>query len=131
MLDHISEKPYIILRMPISAENLFKSLADLTRLRSILLLAEEGELCVCELTHALDEIQPKVSRHLALLKEAGLVADRRQGQWVYYRLHPQLPGWAMGVLEATVQGAVAQEPFNADRERLAGMADRPGKPCCA
>ena len=85
----------------VSVENFFPALADPTRLRCLLLLAAEGELCVCELTHALDESQPKISRHLALLRESGVVLDRRQGQWIYYRINPDLPGWVREVLIAS------------------------------
>ena len=73
---------------------LFSLLADPTRLRCVVLLQREGELCVCELVRALDLSQPKVSRHLAVLREGGVVEDRRAGQWVHYRLHPALPAWA-------------------------------------
>lgn len=65
--------------------NIFKSLSDKTRLRIIKLL-EHGELCVCDLIAALDMVQPKVSFHLAILKEAGLIKDRKQGKWSYYTL---------------------------------------------
>lgn len=68
----------------------FKCLADDTRVRLMLLIAREQELCVCELVCALQQSQPKISRHLAQLRTCGLLADRRQGQWVYYRLHPEL-----------------------------------------
>jgi ArsR family transcriptional regulator len=64
---------------------LFKALADETRVRIVALLGP-GELCVCELQEVLDLPQPTVSRHLALLRAAGLVQDRREGNWVYYRL---------------------------------------------
>lgn len=64
---------------------LFKALSDETRLR-ILALLTEGELCVCELMATLDLPQSTVSRHLAYLKNSGLVEDRRQGIWMYYRL---------------------------------------------
>lgn len=64
---------------------LFKALADETRLR-ILALLTRGELCVCELTTVLGVGQSKASRHLAVLRNAGLVTDRRQGVWVYYSL---------------------------------------------
>ena len=63
----------------------FKALTDETRLR-ILKLLEHGELCVCEIVAALDIVQPKVSFHLATLKGAGLVNDRRHGKWSHYRL---------------------------------------------
>lgn len=109
---------------------LFKSLADDTRIRLMLLVTGEGELCVCELTCALDESQPKVSRHLAQLRAAGLLSDRRQGQWVYYRLHPQLPQWALEILRTTL---AANRPWLAPiSQRLAGMGERPVRAasCC-
>jgi ArsR family transcriptional regulator len=63
---------------------LFKTLSDPTRLRLLNLLAC-GETCVCELTDTLRVVQPKISRHLAHLKRAGLVEARRDGKWVHYR----------------------------------------------
>ncbi len=65
--------------------SLFKALSDETRLRIVKLL-EHGELCVCYLVAAVDMSQPKVSFHLKVLKEAGLVKDRREGKWMHYRL---------------------------------------------
>lgn len=64
----------------------FKALGDPTRL-CILKLLEGGELCVCQLMSALKMGQSRISRHLSILKEAGLIDDRRQGKWVHYRLH--------------------------------------------
>ncbi|MFQ5756630.1 MAG: metalloregulator ArsR/SmtB family transcription factor [Acidiferrobacterales bacterium] len=117
--------------MDLQPERLFQLLADDTRLRSVVLLHREGELCVCELTHALGVIQPKVSRHLAALKEAGLVRDRRQAQWVYYQLHPELPEWARTIISAVADGNAQFEPFTNDRAALAHMPNRPGARHCA
>lgn len=64
---------------------IFKALSDETRLRIVKLL-ERGELCVCDIVAALDMVQPKVSFHLGVLKEAGLLKDRKQGRWSHYRL---------------------------------------------
>lgn len=113
----------------LSPVTLFKCLADETRARMTQLIAREGELCVCELTAALAQSQPKVSRHLAQLRGCGLLEDRRRGQWVYYRLHPQLPEWARQILQVLVQ---ADDPgLAADGQRLDGMRNRPGRqnPC--
>jgi ArsR family transcriptional regulator len=66
----------------------FRALGDETRLR-LLELLREGEQCVCDLTDALGAAQPLLSFHLRTLKEAGLVADRREGRWVYYSLTPR------------------------------------------
>ena len=65
--------------------NIFKALSDETRFRILKLLAY-GELCVCDIVSALNMIQPKVSFHLGVLKEAGLIKDRKQGKWIHYRI---------------------------------------------
>jgi ArsR family transcriptional regulator len=65
---------------------IFHALSDETRLKIIKLL-EEGELCVCEIVSALDMVQPKVSFHLGILKEAGLLKIRRKGKWILYSLN--------------------------------------------
>jgi ArsR family transcriptional regulator, arsenate/arsenite/antimonite-responsive transcriptional repressor len=116
--------------MTLNPTELFKALADETRTRISLMIAREGELCVCELTCALGESQPKISRHLALLRSSGLLADRRQGQWIYYRLHPQLPAWALQLLTAAEQGSSAA--LQEDAARLLAMGERPVRQasCC-
>ncbi len=69
---------------------LFKILSDETRLNIVMLLSA-----------AAGESQPKISRHIALLREHGLVVDRRQGKWIHYRLSPQMPAWAAATIETT------------------------------
>lgn len=71
-----------------SLNEFFKSLSDETRLRILVLLFTK-ELCVCELCELLNESQPKVSRHLAKLRDIGLVIDKRKGQWIFYYLNTQ------------------------------------------
>lgn len=104
----------------ITTENFFPALADSTRLRCLLLLAAEGELCVCDLTHALKESQPKISRHLAILRELEIVSDRREGLWIHYRLHSDLPAWAHEILNTANRAKSAGKPFAQDRKRLRG-----------
>ncbi|MBD2839800.1 metalloregulator ArsR/SmtB family transcription factor [Pseudomonas sp. JM0905a] len=110
--------------------SVFKALADETRARLMLLIAREGELCVCELTCALNESQPKISRHLAQLRTCGLLADRRQGQWVHYRLHPDLPGWVRSMLSTALEAN--QDWLTGDVSRLDVMGGRPERAaaCC-
>ncbi len=103
----------------------FKCLSDETRARLTLLVAREGELCVCELTAALAQSQPKVSRHLSQLRQCAILDDRRQGQWVYYRLHPDLPDWVHDLLQVVL--AANKRWLQPDSERLAGMRDRPAR----
>lgn len=79
----------------------FKCLADDTRLKSLLLLVHAREACVCDFMAALELDQPKISRHLAELRKCGIVMDERRGRWVYYRIHPDMPGWALQVLGET------------------------------
>ncbi|MGZ8191702.1 MAG: metalloregulator ArsR/SmtB family transcription factor [Methylococcaceae bacterium] len=95
----------------------FKCLADETRLRCVTLLQKKGKLCVCELTAALDLSQPKISRHLAQLRQCGLLLDSREGQWVYYQINPQLPDWAFPMLDNALAAAETTGQFQQDLER--------------
>ena len=108
---------------------IFKCLADETRARMTLLIARQGELCVCELTAALDMSQPKISRHLAQLRQCGLLEDERRGQWVYYRLHPGLPDWVRQMLEQVLMANV--QWLQANIERTDGLCGPSGttNPC--
>lgn len=108
----------------------FKSLADETRARATLLISAQGELCVCELMCALEDSQPKISRHLAQLRSNGLLLDRRQGQWVYYRLNPDLPEWIREILQVTADANADWLRDNA--VRLQKMDGRPVREtaCC-
>lgn len=112
-------------------DRLFRTLGDPTRLRTLVLLQQEGELCVCELTHALGVIQPKISRHLAILRAEGLVSDHRDGHWVYYRINPELPDWVGIILESCTRGVCRESPFSEDYRSLREMPNRPGARCCA
>ena len=94
---------------------LFKALADETRLR-ILKLLDEGELCVCDITAGLDMTQPNVSFHLGILKEAGLVRDRREGRWMHYDL--DLSDLTNRVIIPTALGRVSGATVDEDKERL-------------
>ncbi len=114
---------------PFMPLQLFKNLSDETRLSLVLLLREKGELCVCELSSTLKESQPKISRHLALLRESGLLIDRRDGKWIHYRLSPHMPAWASAVIE---QAYLCQRD---DILKLSQQAERDnattnGKPVC-
>ena len=84
----------------VNVEDFFKNLSDNTRLTIVLLIASEQELCVCELTHSLQLSQPKISRHIALLRETGLLTQRRQGKWVYYRLSNMLASWQVNTINS-------------------------------
>ncbi len=77
----------------------YKNLADDTRLKVLLLIQRETELCVCELTVALALSQPKISRHIAQLKLHHLLSERKVGRWVFYRIADELPLWQKQVLE--------------------------------
>ena len=79
-------------------ENLLKSVADETRLL-ILTMLQDGEMCVCEIMEALPVSQPAVSHHLRILRQAGLINDRRQGKWVFYSLNPEAVESAASLLD--------------------------------
>lgn len=82
----------------------FHALSEPTRLRVVDLL-RGGERCVCELTDALEMAQSKLSFHLKGLKDAGLVLDRKEGRWVYYRLNPERVGQVAGLLSDCCSGS--------------------------
>ena len=96
---------------------LFKALGDETRLRIIALLSH-GELCVCHIQDALELPQPNVSRQLAILRAAGLVEDRREGSWVYYRLLRQENPDCERQVRGLVQGFAKDGVLRRDVERL-------------
>jgi ArsR family transcriptional regulator, arsenate/arsenite/antimonite-responsive transcriptional repressor len=100
-----------------SFSRLFKALGDETRLRIVALLSH-GELCVCHLEAALGLSQPRISRHLASLRAAGVVEDRREGSWVYYRLVPQPDADCERQLRSLVRAFAGREVLRRDRQRL-------------
>lgn len=99
--------------------SLLFALSDPIRLRSVALLAANGELCTCELTPALQVSQPTVSKHMATLRDCGLVRDRRDAQWVLYSLAPDLPDWARDALDAAIRGTRETQTHRDDLQRLA------------
>jgi len=105
----------------ISPESFTRTLSDPTRLRILMLLLKEDELCVCHLTEILKMSQPKISRHLAVLRENKLLLDRRSGLWIHYRLHPGLPIWCYKTLQSLSTGCMNSEPYINDQKRLGNM----------
>jgi ArsR family transcriptional regulator, arsenate/arsenite/antimonite-responsive transcriptional repressor len=96
---------------------LMKALGDETRLRIVALLSH-GEVCVCHVVEALAISQPGASRHLAVLKSAGVVASRRAGSWIHYRLAPQADATCRHMLDTLVRGFSARATLRRDVERL-------------
>ena len=110
------------------AAALFHALSDETRL-AILDLLREGERCVCDLTVLLDSAQSRLSFHLKVLKDAGLVADRREGRWAYYQVVP-------GAIDEAHDLLIARLPRSATRHRVLAVVggDAPARTyrlrCC-
>ncbi|MCF7853837.1 MAG: metalloregulator ArsR/SmtB family transcription factor [Candidatus Pacebacteria bacterium] len=102
---------------------LFKALSDPTRLRLVVLLATHGEVCVCVMAEALDEPDFKISRHLRILRAAGIVETRREGTWMHYRLAEPRTG-----LEACLQ-ACFRDCLN-DHKTVVADAARLGQASC-
>lgn len=117
--------------MKLDLKHFFQLLSDDTRLRCMLLIHAEGELCVCELVNALGLIQPKVSRHLAGLRDAAVLVDRREGQWIYYRLNARLPDWAMQVIKSAADSDTGKRLLSRDTSALNRMPNRPDARRCA
>jgi ArsR family transcriptional regulator len=119
-------------------ETLFLALADKTRLR-ILNLMGEDEICVGYLVEMLGESQPKISRHLAYLRNAGVVSVRRDGKWMHYRIEEPENSFAAEVINSLLDWAGTQDQMRAERKRLeevggvtrkvkkAARAPRPGR----
>ncbi|UJF17147.1 metalloregulator ArsR/SmtB family transcription factor [Vibrio sp. SS-MA-C1-2] len=103
----------------------FKLLSDETRVRCLLMIAREGQLCVAELTETLKLSQPKVSRHLAMLRSSGVVVDNRQGQWVFYSISADLPGWMRKQIQDLVNSNCLRKEYQQDIDNLEQMNNRP------
>jgi len=80
-----------------------------------MLIHHHKTLCVCDFTNLLELSQPKISRHLAQLRECGIVSDSRKGRWVYYSLNNQLPEWCSRVIAET---------FEASKIELASLLEK-------
>ena len=104
-------------------ELFFAALADRTRLRLINLMALD-EICVCFFVEVLRESQPKISRHLAYLRRAGLVHARRDGKWMHYRLAEPLDERAARVFREMLSWLAEDQNMRRDRQSLT-------KVCCA
>ena len=104
-------------------ELFFRALADRTRLRLLNLMGTE-EICVCFFVEILKTNQPKISRHLAYLRRAGIVGARRQGQWMHYRVVEPGDDGAARVLKDVMSWLASDPEMQRDRERLV-------KVCCA
>ena len=103
-------------------ERFFQALGDNTRLRLLNLMGDQ-EICVCYFVEILDQPQPKISRHLAYLRNAGIVAARRDGKWMHYRIVIPPNIGAAQVLQQTLAWIRAERTMQADRARLS-------KACC-
>lgn len=108
---------------PFSTERFFQALGDNTRLRLLNLMGEQ-EICVCYLVEILGQSQPKISRHLAYLRRAGIVAARREGKWMHYRIVMPPNIGAAQLLRQTLAWLRENRSMQADRARLS-------KACCS
>jgi ArsR family transcriptional regulator len=104
-------------------ETFFMALADKTRLR-LLNLMRNGEICVCFFVEVLKEAQPKISRHLAYLRNAGVVETRRDGKWMYYKIVEPENDFAARVLRDTLVWLDSQEKMKIEYKNLV-------KVCCS
>lgn len=108
--------------MELECPSFFHALSDPTRLRILALLLAHHDLCVCDLVRELGVAQPKISRHLALLRDLGIVRAQREGVWMHYQIHPGLPSWAKGVLERALPDCAGMFQGHADHIASAGSS---------
>ena len=104
----------------------FQALGDNTRLRLLNLMGEQ-EICVCYLVEILEQGQPKISRHLAYLRSAGIVAARRDGKWMHYRIVMPPHAGAAQILRQTLAWLTDDRAMQADRARLSRACCSPAK----
>lgn len=102
---------------PVPLDQLFRAMADPTRLRLINLMAEQ-EICVCYFIEVIGAPQPKISRHLAYLRRAGIVAARRDGKWMHYRLTVPQDSHAASILKSTIEALKRDKNMQRDCDRL-------------
>jgi ArsR family transcriptional regulator len=108
-------------------ESLFLALADRTRLR-LLNLMSAGEVCVCFFVEVLDEPQPKISRHLAVLRKAGLVSTRRDAKWMNYSVAELGNATAQEIFSRTLQTLAGDPEMKRDRAALSRACCSPRSP---
>jgi ArsR family transcriptional regulator, arsenate/arsenite/antimonite-responsive transcriptional repressor len=108
-------------------ELFFQALADRTRLR-LLNLMRDDEICVCFFVEVFDSNQPKISRHLAYLKKAGLVSARRDGKWMHYQITKPTDEHARKVLEDVLAWTASDKEMQKDRELLIKICSSPQPP---
>ncbi|HYC91035.1 MAG TPA: metalloregulator ArsR/SmtB family transcription factor [Thermoanaerobaculia bacterium] len=108
-------------------EELFQALGDRTRVRLLNLMAD-GEVCVCFFVEVLDEPQPKISRHLAYLRSAGLVTARREGKWANYTMTPPEHPTVRAAFEAVIAALKDDRELQKDRAALARACCSPRVP---
>ena len=108
-------------------EFLFLALADKTRLR-LLNLMRNGEVCVGSLVEALNESQPKISRHLAYLRNAGIVEAQRDGKWIYYKIIEPDDKFAAGLLRETLVWLEEQEQMQSEYLKLTAIYNSVNNP---
>jgi len=109
---------------PFDLVRLLAALADPTRLR-LLNLMNGREVCVCYFVEVLKQGQPKISRHLAYLRRAGIVEARREGKWMHYRIERPVDPGAASVLDATLSSFKANRAMQADLARLGHASCQP------
>lgn len=129
---HICQEEYVILSAVAQAAAdrslapLFRALADPTRLRLLNLMADR-DICVCYFVEILGISQPKISRHLAYLRKVGLVAARREGKWMHYRLAVPQDDIAAGILRETLRQLSRRPAMQQDVARLMSACCAPEK----
>jgi ArsR family transcriptional regulator len=111
---------------PLAIDLLFRALADPTRLRLLNLIADR-EICVCYFVQILGISQPKISRHLAYLRRAGIAAARRQGRWMHYRLIDPRDAVASSILKETLKHLRERPDMQRDFAKLDSACCRPGE----
>lgn len=116
--NHMPISAYMAISMSLEPHQLASCLSDVTRLRILTLLHLKGELCVCDIVACLQISQPKVSKHLAILRSHGIILPRREGQWIHYKIDPEIAAWGKLTIEQLVAGCATRSPYREDIDRF-------------
>lgn len=112
-------------------ERAFKAIGQASRLRILKVLAQAGEMCVCELQEVLGMNQPAISQHLRVLRESGLVDERKEGLWVFYSVNKEAIDGRLQAFKEFLESPVAIDPeFKDESDRLRSLPSNPRVRAC-
>ncbi len=116
--------------MNIDLTKFYSALSNETRLRCLYLVSKFDEICVCDVVETLDITQPAASKALHILRDIGLLKDRKDANWNYYRISPDIAEWTKSILDTTVTEMDHSSCYDRDRKRIQRLISCPQSDTC-